>query len=410
MIFRWTIVATILAFSSAWPTTIAVFEATPSEMSGINRDVIAKTIASATADDRYPRFVEISTGDKIYQVTLKYGIDERIQEAVYSLFANYHPDYAAFVAIDAKTGRVIAMASYSNSEEHVGNLTIQPTFPAASVFKIVTAAAAIELNKVNANTVIPYNGKSSSLYKRNVLRHKSNKWTRRPTLREAFAKSVNSVFGRLGVFQVGAENLDEFATRFGFNQELSSDMALNGGQMKLASNDTWELAEVASGYTRNSTLSPIHGAMIAGILVNNGQMVEPYIIDAAYDETGMTLYTPESESTEVRQAVSKETAAEMRKLMRETVRSGSARKSFKGFFRGHLKSAKVGGKTGTLTGYNPPGKTDWFVGYGEWRDKKIAYAALTVNKEYWTVKASYLARKVLEKYFEKPLLSLTDSK
>lgn len=408
MRFRWIIIALIVVCSSAWPKVIAVFEATPGQMSGIDRQIIAKTIAAATAEDRYPQSAEISVHDKTYQVTLEYAIDERIQEEVFALFANYHPDYAAYVAIDAQTGKVIAMVSYSNSEEDVGNLAIRSTFPAASVFKIVTAAAAIELNKVNANTVIPYNGKSSSLYKRNVLRHKNNKWTRRPTLREAFAKSVNSVFGRIGVLQVGAENLNEFAIRFGFNQKLATDMAISGGEMRLSLDDKWEIAEVASGYTGTNTLSPIHGAMIAGALINEGQMVEPYIIDAIYDETGIMLYAPETKIT--RQVVSKETAVEMRKLMRETVKSGSARNSFRGFFRGHLKTAKVGGKTGTLTGNDPQGKTDWFVGYAEWRNKKIAYAALTVNKEFWTVKAAYLARKVLEKYFEKPSLSLTSVK
>jgi peptidoglycan glycosyltransferase len=406
MKFRWIVIVLFVACGIAWPNLIAVYEITPSQLSGIDRQVIADAIGSATANDRYPQSVEITTQGKSYPVILEYAIDERIQEEVFSLFANYHPDYAAYVAIDAQTGKVIAMASYSNSDKEVGNLAIRTTFPAASVFKIVTAAAAIELNKITSTTIIPYNGKSSSLYKRNVLRHKNNRWTRRPTVRQAFAKSVNSVFGRIGVFQLGAENLSEFATRFGFNQSLNTDMAINGGEMTVSSEDTWNIAEVASGYTRGNTLSPIHGAMIAAAVVNEGKMVEPYIINAIYDETGMRVYTPETKIA--RQSISKKTATEMRKLMRETVRSGSARKSFKGFFRGHLKSAKVGGKTGSLTGFDPPGKTDWFVGYGEWRGRKVAYAALTVNEKFWTVKASYLSRKILEKLFEKPALTLTD--
>ena len=143
MKFRWIVIVLFVACGIAWPNLIVVYEITPSQLSGIDRQVIADAIGSATANDRYPQSVEITTQGKSYPVILEYAIDERIQEEVFSLFANYHPDYAAYVAIDSQTGKVIAMASYSNSDKEVGNLAIRTTFPAASVFKIVTAAAAV---------------------------------------------------------------------------------------------------------------------------------------------------------------------------------------------------------------------------------------------------------------------------
>ena len=60
----------------------------------------------------------------------------------------------------------------------------------------------------------------------------------------------------------------------------------------------------------------------------------------------------------------------------------------------------MGGKTGSLTGLTPRGKNDWFVGYAAQDERRIAFAALTVNKERWRVKSAYLARKVIEVYFE----------
>ena len=90
----------------------------------------------------------------------------------------------------------------------------------------------------------------------------------------------------------------------------------------------------------------------------------------------------------------------MKVLMRATVRKGSARKSFKGFFRGNYKSLDVGGKTGSLTGLNPKGRTEWFVGYGDSGKEKIAVATVIVNKKKWRVKPAYLARKVIEEYFK----------
>jgi beta-lactamase class D len=85
--------------------------------------------------------------------------------------------------------------------------------------------------------------------------------------------------------------------------------------------------------------------------------------------------------------------------MRETVRRGSARKGFRGFFRGEFENVEVGGKTGSLTGTSPKGRNDWFVGYASLDERKIAFASLTVNEERWTVKSAFVARKVIEAYF-----------
>jgi beta-lactamase class D len=60
----------------------------------------------------------------------------------------------------------------------------------------------------------------------------------------------------------------------------------------------------------------------------------------------------------------------------------------------------VGGKTGSLTGLDPEGKYDWFVGFASHGDQRIAVAALTIHRKLWRVKSSYLARKAIENYFK----------
>jgi membrane peptidoglycan carboxypeptidase len=92
------------------------------------------------------------------------------------------------------------------------------------------------------------------------------------------------------------------------------------------------------------------------------------------------------------------TASKLNSLMQATVAKGSARKSFRKFRRGELEHALVGGKTGSLTGFHPRGRYDWFVGFGQLGDRKIAYAALCINKEKWYVKSARLARELLEFY------------
>jgi len=88
--------------------------------------------------------------------------------------------------------------------------------------------------------------------------------------------------------------------------------------------------------------------------------------------------------------------------MQATVKRGSARKPFRGFFKGPRSDVEVGGKTGTLTGQNPRGRNDWFVGYAKHGDRDIAFAALCVNIEKWTVKSGRVARLVIEAWLEQP--------
>ena len=72
---------------------------------------------------------------------------------------------------------------------------------------------------------------------------------------------------------------------------------------------------------------------------------------------------------------------------------------FKGFFKCPFKELVVGGKTGSLNDKVLKGKVDWFVGFAHSHGRKISISVLTVNKQFWTVKASYLARKTIETAF-----------
>ena len=100
------------------------------------------------------------------------------------------------------------------------------------------------------------------------------------------------------------------------------------------------------------------------------------------------------------QVISPQTAKDLRKLMQATTKIGSARKSFGGLHKYKVyRDMKIGGKTGSLTGYSPRGRHDWFVGYAEKDGKRVAYASLIINKEKWYVRSAYVARQFIYEYF-----------
>ena len=380
-----------------YPYSTAETDRFPRDFWGIEKKHVAATLFPEINANKLPERVKIDTGQQQYDAVLRYTLDPRINDYVHSLLKRYRPDYAAVVVIEPNTGRVLSIASNTRAEEPVGNLALHSGFPASSIFKIVTAAAAMEKGVANPTTQYRYNGKKISLYKKNILRHEDNKWTQKVSLSKAFAQSINTVFGKMGVFHVGGPALHHYASQFGFDKPWQLDLSIAPSETGFDNDDDWAIAQSASGFTRITTLSPLHAAMISSAIVNDGIMVEPYLVDFAHHPNGPILYTPKSTSS---RAIDPETAKKMRVLMRATVKHGTARKSFREFFKGDYEKLDVGGKTGSLTGYDPKGKTEWFVGYGDSGKQKLAIAAVVVNKKKWYVKPSYLARKILEKYFE----------
>ena len=378
-----------------WNGSPDLFRFTPIPLT---KQRIAAALQEPTSFYRFPTEIQLpmERGGGDVKAVVEYSFDSKLQEAMEKEFRQYGPDYGAFVALDASTGRVLAMVSFTRDPGTHENLALRATFPSASVFKMVTAAAAIEEEKLSPNTVIPYNGRNHTLYKGNVLHTQLTRWTRYITLKEAFAKSINTVFGKIGSQTLKPEELRAYAGRFGFDRQLMSDVLIQEGHAPI-SNDPWKIAETASGYTRDNTMSPLQGAMMAAAIVNDGVMMEPFVVHSVYKTDGTSLYTAEPKVSA--QAVDSQTASELRELMKETILDGTSRKVFRGFARTKLSFLDVGGKTGSLNGLNPVGKYDWFVGYASGRGKKIAVAAVTIHKTLWRVKSSYLARRGIESYF-----------
>lgn len=378
---------------SPWGANLQSFFIDP----GIEKHQIALALAEKGIQDVLPEEFVIHHRGKNNRVKATYGFDRDLDQKMRDLFNSYKPDYGAFVAIDANTGRVLSLISWNKADPWIrDHLALRATFPSASIFKVVTAAAVISEKKMNANSIISYNGSRHTLYKRNLFRDDVTRWTQHVPLKEAFAQSINSVFGKLGVYLIGPTELKTYAERFGFNRELPSDLPVQQGRA-IITEDPWELAETASGFTKSNTMSPLQGALIAAAIVNDGKMMEPYVVSSLGDDAGKIIYESAPRLSQV--VIDSHTSQEMKELMRETVESGTSRGSFRGFKNQKNQFVDVGGKTGSLTGMDPQGKYDWFVGYGATGDQKIAVAALTISKEYWRVKSSYLARKSIEFYF-----------
>ncbi|MCP4717226.1 MAG: hypothetical protein GY868_19050, partial [Deltaproteobacteria bacterium] len=139
-------------------------------------------------------------------VTVKTTIDNALQKRMADLFARYRPLIAAGVVLDADTGAVLAMVNYiKNNEgrrlipEGEANLCLNPGFPAASLIKIVTAAAVIEKKGFESSKTLPISGREHTLYKHQLGLKRQRFRARSITLENAFSRSINPYFGKLGI-------------------------------------------------------------------------------------------------------------------------------------------------------------------------------------------------------------------
>ena len=98
--------------------------------------------------------------------------------------------------------------------------------------------------------------------------------------------------------------------------------------------------------------------------------------------------------------MSTELAAEMREMLVDTTRRGTARSAFR-TRRGNprLGEVQVAGKTGSLSGRNPEGRYEWFVGVAPAEEPRIAIAVVMVQSDLWWRTASQIAGDVLDRVF-----------
>lgn len=364
------------------------------------RQVISNAISDSLKFNRKPAEALFSPeGEAEKKLQIKYTLQDELQTESDRLLKLYRPDYSAIVMMDAKTGRILAMSTFEKANSKGENLALRATFPAASIFKVITAAAAVDKAGVSPQHKIAFNGGNYTLYKKNVLSDKVNRWTRFITLKEAFARSINTAFGRLSLESLEPQDISDYASRFMFNETIPTDFTVQSSNATVPTEKGFALTEVASGFNRFNTLSPIHGAMIASTILNEGKMMVPYIVDSLTNDNGEQLY--KAQALERGQVIRPESAEKVREMMEQTVLSGTSRKSFRRIVRDKkFREVEMGGKTGHFTGMNPKGRTDWFVGYASDGEDKIAIAAITVNIQKWTVKSSALGEMMFRKYFK----------
>jgi hypothetical protein len=375
----------------------------------LDKKDLAGLIGPRPLDSDDPRFLEIS-GESGRVLFAETTLDPQLQTHSLKWLKRTQAKRAALVVMNPFDGQVLALADYRRDGGET-NSALAESFPAASLFKIITAAAAVEKADLQADSEVLYDGGKHTLYKGNVIK-KPDEGLHRTTLREGFAESINTVFGKLGAFTLGPDELDDFARRFYFNQPIDFEMPVAVSSFALGNGeDLFHMAELASGFNRVTKATPLHGAMLASAVISGGILYEPTVVTEVFDRDNNVYY--KSQPRSLGRVISPDTAAQLSELMQAAVALGTGRRHFSDAEKHPLLSGLViGGKSGTINDEEGL-RVEWFVAYSYWPEPgsgapawPLALAAVVANDGRAAVDSQEIIRQALLSYYQ-PLLDGT---
>ncbi len=324
-----------------------------------------------------------------------FTLDPILQQAAERSLRRHPLLHGSVVALEPATGRVLALA-----ERAGGGSGARPAFdassPAASIFKVVSAAALLTRAGVAPGEQVCVHGGRRRLRKSEIVGDaRRDKQCRR--FAAALGHSDNGVFARLAYHRLAPEALEDVALAFGFNRTLDLPWDVPPSTLELpGADDRLEYARTAAGFW-HSRLSPLHAALLAATVANDGVMLRPWRVAEWRAADGEVIHR--GEPRPLGRVVDERTAHVLTRMMVETSRRGTGRRVF-----AHKREwpfrIEVAAKTGSLSRTKPSHVSySWFVAFAPAEEPRIAVATLVANPLRWYVKAIHVARDTLVAFF-----------
>lgn len=333
------------------------------------RIVAAKNANGTDMPYTYEKRYEPKDGNSLV-LTIDYSIQHFLEKALETTVSQYKPaNRAAGIVMNVNTGEILAMASkpdfdlndpYTITEESVlksleglegdelkkataaarerqwRNKAITELYYPGSVFKVVTASAALEEKTETLDSHFhctgskePYPGVRMRCHKRTG--HGSEDFG------QAIVNSCNPAFIEIGT-KLGKTLFSKYLRSFGFAEKTGIDLP-GEQQSQIIPEEKMGPVELAScSFGQSLVTTPIQMITTMATVVNGGKLVTPYVVKKILDEDGNVVKNIEPNIK--RQVISEETSVTMRPLLEAVV-------SANGGSNAYLKGYQIGGKSGT---------------------------------------------------------------
>ena len=280
-------------------------------------------------------------------LTINYELQAVLERELDNAVSKYNPDQALGIAMNPKTGEILAIASrpdfnpseYQNYtvEEINRNLPVWMTYEPGSTFKIITLSAALEEKLIDLDKDTFYDGGSVNVENARIKCWKHGGHGAQTYL-QVVENSCNPGFVSIGQ-KLGKEKLFEYINLFGFGEKTGVDLngEASGILFKLDKVGPVELATTSFG--QGVSVTPIQQITAVSAAINGGTLIKPYIVKSLNEpETNTVIKSFESDIK--RKVISEDTSEKVRYALESVVTNGTGRNAF-------IDGYRVGGKTGT---------------------------------------------------------------
>lgn len=292
--------------------------------------------------------------------TVQYYLEKGIEEMLDQFDAK---NGATGIVMNAKTGGILAMASYPNydlndasnvqdarlraaiedgsaslSEMQLRqwrNKALNDTYEPGSTFKILTLAAALEEGVIDDSTTVNCTGSINVMG--STIRCSNHDGHGQQSLVETVAHSCNPAFITYGL-KVGTEKYYDYMKSFGLMEQTGIDLGGEATGIFASPENMTQLDLACYAFGQNCNVTPVALIAAQAACINGGYLHAPYLVEQIVDSDGNVTY--QHDNTPVRQVISEETSAHVRECLEYVVSDGTGR-------NGQVKGYRVGGKTGT---------------------------------------------------------------
>jgi penicillin-binding protein 2 len=339
---------------------------------------------------------------------LRLTIDASLQDACDKLLGGRK---GAVVVLDPRTGEVLALTSHPAFDPNIfvkpntsaqrmailkdrigrpaSDRAISGLYPPGSVFKVVTASAALETGRINRNTSFNCSG----VYK--FGRTAFDCWKAEghgaQDVVSGLMNSCNVFFYNTGRL-VGVDTMEKYTKLFGFGRVTGIDLPDEVGG--IAPGRGWKEARIKSPWFDGETINyaigqgylavtPIQVANMIAVMANSGSLTRPYIVKMIGQKP---VQTQQPKSVGLKPG----TIRIVREGLYDAVNgpSGTAK-------RAKIEGVSVAGKTGTAQ--NPHGRTHaWFCGFAPFDDPKICVTVMVEHGGKGGMASAEIARGIFE--------------
>ncbi len=237
---------------------------------------------------------------------------------------------------DEKIQEMIDKKSSEFRETQWNNKAISELYIPGSVFKVVTAASALEEELLTPDTVV-----ANCVGATHVAGTRIKCWTSAGhgsmTLQGALIKSCNPSFIAIGQL-LGAANFTNYFEAFGMTDKTGIDLPGESSSIYVKYDDMGPVELASSSFGQTHKVTPIQMITAYAAVVNGGHLVTPHVVDKIVDATGNVIKT---NNTEVkRQVISEDTSKTMREMLENVVTNNGGSNAYMAGYR-------IGGKSGT---------------------------------------------------------------